>query len=101
MAAAWDDYRLCVAMGVYVAVEYCRGGINQRLAFVWLPMLQRADRLRRSGLPRCGRSEADEGCYPRTPMRVVDEMLQPEHVSTWLKDAPTRKTQGTAGESTP
>lgn len=38
----WDDYRLCVAMGVYVAVEYCRGGINQRLAFVWLPMLQRA-----------------------------------------------------------
>jgi hypothetical protein len=30
-----------VAMGVYVAVEYCRGGIN-RDQDIWLPMLQRA-----------------------------------------------------------
>ena len=37
----FDDYRLCVAMGVYVAVEYCRGGIN-RDQDIWLPMLQRA-----------------------------------------------------------
>jgi hypothetical protein len=38
----WDDYRLCVAMGVYIAVEYCRGGINQDTQWVWLPMLQKA-----------------------------------------------------------
>lgn len=38
----WDDYRLCVAMGVYIAVEYCRGGINEDTQWVWLPMLQRA-----------------------------------------------------------
>jgi hypothetical protein len=38
----YDDYRLCVAMGVYIAVEYCRGGINERWAPVWLPMLQRS-----------------------------------------------------------
>jgi hypothetical protein len=37
----WDDYRLCVAMGVYIAVEYCRGGINESTQWVWLPMLQR------------------------------------------------------------
>lgn len=37
----WDDYRLCVAMGVYIAVEYCRGGVNQSTQWVWLPMLQR------------------------------------------------------------
>ncbi len=38
----WADYRLCVAMAVYVAVEYCRGGVNERWVPVWLPMLQRA-----------------------------------------------------------
>jgi hypothetical protein len=38
----WDDYRLCVAMGVYIAVEYCRGGIHESTQWVWLPMLQRA-----------------------------------------------------------
>ena len=38
----WDDYRLCAAMGVYVAVEYCRGGINERWIDTWLTMLQRA-----------------------------------------------------------
>lgn len=37
-----DDYRLCVAMGVYVAVEYCRGGINERWISAWLTMLQRS-----------------------------------------------------------
>lgn len=37
-----DDYRLCVAMGVYVATEYCRGGVNERWISAWLPMLQRA-----------------------------------------------------------
>lgn len=36
----WDDYRLCAAMGVYIAVEYCRGGINKRWQSYWLPMLQ-------------------------------------------------------------
>jgi hypothetical protein len=38
----YDDYRLCVAMGVYIATEYCRGGVNERWLHVWLPMLQRA-----------------------------------------------------------
>ncbi len=37
-----DDYRLCAAMGVYVAVEYCRGGVNERQLHYWLPKLQRA-----------------------------------------------------------
>jgi len=38
----YDDYRLCAAMGVYIATEYCRGGVNERYIPVWLPMLQRA-----------------------------------------------------------
>jgi hypothetical protein len=42
----WDhlykDYRLCAAMCVYIAVEYCRGGINERWTHVWLPMLKRS-----------------------------------------------------------
>jgi hypothetical protein len=38
----YDDYRLCVAMGVYIATEYCRGCLNERWIHVWLPMLQRA-----------------------------------------------------------
>lgn len=42
MEQLWADYRLCVAMAVYVAVEYCRGGVNERWVPVWLPMLQRA-----------------------------------------------------------
>jgi hypothetical protein len=38
----FDDYRLSVAMGVYIATEYCRGGVNEQLTRIWLPMLQRA-----------------------------------------------------------
>lgn len=38
----WDDYRLCVAMGVYIATEYCRGGVHEYWVPVWLLMLQRA-----------------------------------------------------------
>lgn len=38
----YDDYRLSVAMGVYIAAEYCRGGINERWITTWLPMLQRS-----------------------------------------------------------
>jgi hypothetical protein len=38
----YDDYRLSVAMGVYVATEYCRGGVNERWVTAWLPMLQRS-----------------------------------------------------------
>jgi len=38
----YDDYKSCVAMCVYIATEYCRGGINEKWAHVWLPMLQRA-----------------------------------------------------------
>jgi hypothetical protein len=38
----FDDYRLSVAMGVYIATEYCRGGINERQIPIWLPMLQRS-----------------------------------------------------------
>lgn len=38
----WDDYRLCAAMTVYIATEYCRGGVHERWIPIWLPMLQRA-----------------------------------------------------------
>lgn len=37
-----DDYRICVAMGVYIATEYCRGGINEKWRPVWSQMLRRA-----------------------------------------------------------
>jgi len=38
----FDDYRLCVAMCVYVATEYCRDGVNERWIETWLAMLQRS-----------------------------------------------------------
>lgn len=38
----WHDYRLVVPMAVYVAVEYCRGGLNKEWAWLWMLMLQRA-----------------------------------------------------------
>ncbi len=38
----YDDYRLSAAMGVYMATEYCRGGVNERWVTAWLPMLQRS-----------------------------------------------------------
>lgn len=37
-----NDYRLSVAVGVYIATEYCRGGVNERWEWLWLPMLQRS-----------------------------------------------------------
>jgi hypothetical protein len=37
----WTDYRLMIPMGVYIAVEYSRGGLLTELQFVWLPYLQR------------------------------------------------------------
>ena len=43
---AWEqllyDYKLCAVMGVYIATEYCRGGVNEDRVHAWLPMLQRA-----------------------------------------------------------
>lgn len=38
----FDDYRLSVAICVYVAIEWCRGGINEEWTHVWLPMLQQS-----------------------------------------------------------
>jgi hypothetical protein len=38
----WDDYRLCVMMGVYVATEWCRSQLNMDTHQYWMPMLQRA-----------------------------------------------------------
>lgn len=35
-----DDYRLSVPICVYVATEWCRGGINESWTHVWWPMLQ-------------------------------------------------------------
>ena len=35
----WDDYRLAAAMGIYLAYEYCRGGINNQGR--WPAMSQR------------------------------------------------------------
>lgn len=37
----WDDYRLCVMMGVYVATEWCRTQLNMDTHQYWMPMLQR------------------------------------------------------------
>jgi hypothetical protein len=36
------DYRLCAGLCATIAIEYCRGGVNERWLPVWLPMLQRA-----------------------------------------------------------
>ena len=36
------DYCLSVPICVYVAIEWCRGGINEQWVHVWLPMLQQA-----------------------------------------------------------
>jgi hypothetical protein len=36
------DYRLSVPICVYVATEYCRGGVNEELTRYWLPMLKRS-----------------------------------------------------------
>jgi hypothetical protein len=38
----FDDYRLCVPMGVYIATEYCWDGVNEGLTQYWLPKLQRS-----------------------------------------------------------
>ena len=37
-----NDYRLCLGMMVFVAAEYCRGGVNRRWIHVWMQMLMRA-----------------------------------------------------------
>ncbi len=37
------------------------------------------------------RDETDLDALTAELVRVVDETLQPEHVSIWLKDTPTRK----------
>ncbi len=36
------DYQLSAAMCVYVATEWCRGGVNEKWIQVWLPMLQKS-----------------------------------------------------------
>jgi hypothetical protein len=38
----WADYRLCAVISVYVATEWCRGGLNEGAKHIWLPMLQKA-----------------------------------------------------------
>jgi hypothetical protein len=38
----YDDYKLCVAMGVYVATEYFRSGVDSPWVSTWLLMLRRA-----------------------------------------------------------
>jgi hypothetical protein len=38
----WDDYRLCAATCVCVAIEWCRGGVNEAWTPRWLPMLQKS-----------------------------------------------------------
>ena len=37
----WSDYRLMIPMGVYIAVEYSRGGLNRSSQRIWLAYLQR------------------------------------------------------------
>ena len=41
-ARCFDDYRLSAAICVYVATEWCRGGVNEEWIHIWLPMLQRS-----------------------------------------------------------
>jgi hypothetical protein len=36
----WTDYRLTIPIGVYIAVEYNRGGLNEDAKAVWLPYLK-------------------------------------------------------------
>ncbi len=38
----WDDYRLCAFMGVYIALEYSRNGVNDEKIQYWLPRLKRS-----------------------------------------------------------
>lgn len=38
----FDDYRLSVPICAYVAIEWCRGGINHEWTHIWLPKLQRS-----------------------------------------------------------
>ncbi len=38
----YDDYRLCAAMGVYIATEWCRGPGGAQHAGTWLPLLQKS-----------------------------------------------------------
>ena len=38
----FDDYRLSVAMGIYVATEWCRGAGYEKWISSWLSMLQRS-----------------------------------------------------------
>jgi hypothetical protein len=38
----YRDYKICIVMGVYIATEYFRGGVNGPWTHVWLSMLQRA-----------------------------------------------------------
>ncbi len=38
----FDDYRLSVAICVYVAIEWCRGGINHEWDHIWLPKLKKS-----------------------------------------------------------
>ncbi len=42
MEQLWHDYRLCLPLGVYVATEYCRHGLNKPLYFRWYSALRRA-----------------------------------------------------------
>jgi hypothetical protein len=36
----YSDYRLCVGMGIYIATEYCRDGLNKGLQHIWLSKLK-------------------------------------------------------------
>lgn len=38
----FDDYRLCAAMGVYIATEWCRGGHTERWRHIWMFELRRS-----------------------------------------------------------
>lgn len=38
----FEDYKLCAAISVYVAVEWCRGGVREHHVKYWRPMLIKA-----------------------------------------------------------
>ncbi len=68
----WTDYRLMIPMGVYIAVEYSRGGLNAETEHVWKPYLQRTltacDDLNCVGLWRVRQSPAP----PTSPIPAAD-----------------------------
>ncbi len=38
----WEDYRLCLPMGIYCAVEFCKHGVDEPMRARWMSLLDRS-----------------------------------------------------------